>query len=458
MKQFLLTLLIFLFCFYIKTFSQNPEWIVYNMANSEMPGNDISCIENDEFGNMWIGVNGDCCYLIHFDGINLEEKYSIGPIMLPDSKCIFRIMSMITPDDKGIMWLGTSIGLIEFDGTSFTRWDKTNSYLPGNFIQDIAKDSEGTKWLATGFPTGIEGETYGLVKIDSDWKVTTFDTLNSQIPSNNVWCIEIDKYDNVWVGTSMYAWAPFGGKGLAKFDGTTWTLYNVNNSGLPSNNIIDIKIDDADNKWILTESGLARYDNFSWEVYNREEEDYWAVSCLAIDKSGSKFIGTGARTNATLGMLRFDGTDWSQYDENNSGLPSHHICGIGVDKFNNKWIGTNYGDSGTGAGLVVFNEGGVVTDIKNVLSVYPNHYQLMQNYPNPFNPSTSISFSIPSDGHVTLGIYDVLGNAVALLENGYKSAGTYSYNFDATKLTSGIYFYTIRSGSFFETKKMLLMK
>lgn len=88
----------------------------------------------------------------------------------------------------------------------------------------------------------------------------------------------------------------------------------------------------------------------------------------------------------------------------------------------------------------------------------PTDYQLMQNYPNPFNPTTNISFSIPSDGQVSLAIYDVLGNEVAQLENGYKSAGNYSYSFDATNLTSGIYFYTIRSGKFLETKKMLLMK
>ena len=88
----------------------------------------------------------------------------------------------------------------------------------------------------------------------------------------------------------------------------------------------------------------------------------------------------------------------------------------------------------------------------------PQNYKLSQNYPNPFNPTTLVSFSIPSDGLVNLAIYDVLGNEVEQLENGFKSAGNYSYLFDASKLTSGIYFYTIRSGKFVETKKMLLMR
>ncbi len=88
----------------------------------------------------------------------------------------------------------------------------------------------------------------------------------------------------------------------------------------------------------------------------------------------------------------------------------------------------------------------------------PNNFELAQNYPNPFNPTTSISYSIPNDARVTLAIYDVLGNRVTILENSHKSAGTYSYSFDASNLTSGIYFYTVKAGSFTSTKKMLLMK
>lgn len=98
------------------------------------------------------------------------------------------------------------------------------------------------------------------------------------------------------------------------------------------------------------------------------------------------------------------------------------------------------------------------SDVVEVSIVSPNNFELLQNYPNPFNPTTSISYSIPENGNVTLSVYDVLGNRVALLENGNRTAGSYSTSFDASKLTSGIYFYTIRSGNFTGTKKMLLMK
>ncbi|MBK8944021.1 MAG: T9SS type A sorting domain-containing protein [Ignavibacteriae bacterium] len=88
----------------------------------------------------------------------------------------------------------------------------------------------------------------------------------------------------------------------------------------------------------------------------------------------------------------------------------------------------------------------------------PQNFELRQNYPNPFNPVTSITYSIPNDGHVELGIYDILGNEVEIVENGIKPAGSYTFSFDASKLTSGIYFYKIKTNNFISIKKMMLMK
>ena len=85
-------------------------------------------------------------------------------------------------------------------------------------------------------------------------------------------------------------------------------------------------------------------------------------------------------------------------------------------------------------------------------------YSLSQNYPNPFNPTTSINFSIPQDGLVKLVVYDILGKEVATIVNGEQAAGTYQVTFDASRLTSGVYFYKITSGDFSDVKKMLLVK
>jgi hypothetical protein len=85
-------------------------------------------------------------------------------------------------------------------------------------------------------------------------------------------------------------------------------------------------------------------------------------------------------------------------------------------------------------------------------------YALLQNYPNPFNPSTQISFELPKDGNVTLKVYDVLGKEAAVLENGYKRAGKYTVNFNASNLAAGIYLYQLRAGNSVITKKMSLVK
>ncbi len=85
-------------------------------------------------------------------------------------------------------------------------------------------------------------------------------------------------------------------------------------------------------------------------------------------------------------------------------------------------------------------------------------FELGQNYPNPFNPSTTINFSVATSVFVSLKVYDVLGNQVATLVNEEKSVGNYKVEFDAAGFTSGIYFYKLQSGSFVETRKMILLK
>lgn len=88
----------------------------------------------------------------------------------------------------------------------------------------------------------------------------------------------------------------------------------------------------------------------------------------------------------------------------------------------------------------------------------PLEFQLSQNYPNPFNPNTTINWQLAASSFVTLKVYDVLGNEAATLINNELEAGSHSVNFDASHLSSGIYFYTLKTGSFIQTNKMLLLK
>jgi len=100
----------------------------------------------------------------------------------------------------------------------------------------------------------------------------------------------------------------------------------------------------------------------------------------------------------------------------------------------------------------------VVTGISDSEPVMVERFTLANNYPNPFNPSTKIQYSLPTSEYVSLKVYDIIGREVATLVNTQQSAGSYDVEFNASNLTSGVYFYKINAGSFDAVKKMLLVK
>jgi hypothetical protein len=110
------------------------------------------------------------------------------------------------------------------------------------------------------------------------------------------------------------------------------------------------------------------------------------------------------------------------------------------------------------ASLWLAKVGESVTAISPTAAAVPTHFALEQNYPNPFNPTTTITYWVPSSNAVSLNVYDVLGREVAVVVNERKAAGRYAASFDASKLTSGIYFYRLTTGGYTQTKKMVLVK
>jgi len=101
---------------------------------------------------------------------------------------------------------------------------------------------------------------------------------------------------------------------------------------------------------------------------------------------------------------------------------------------------------------------GFVVGVKDEKSIQPTAYTLRQNYPNPFNPSTTIEYSIPRESMVSVKIFNILGQEVKTLVNENEAPGNYSIKFNATDLSSGIYFYSLRAGNYYQVKKMMLIK
>jgi hypothetical protein len=114
-----------------------------------------------------------------------------------------------------------------------------------------------------------------------------------------------------------------------------------------------------------------------------------------------------------------------------------------------------YGNSTVDSADVKFkNNKAGIADPQNII---PLTFDLKQNYPNPFNPETHISYSIPNGGFVELKVYDVIGREIQTLVSKHQKAGIYSVTFNAGELASGIYIYSLKSGNFLKTKKLLLI-
>ena len=117
-------------------------------------------------------------------------------------------------------------------------------------------------------------------------------------------------------------------------------------------------------------------------------------------------------------------------------------------------------------GLATYFDNIVVTQLATAVEnnpTVPTEFSLLQNYPNPFNPTTKISYNLPSSGYVSLTVYDLLGREIASLVSSEQSAGQHDVNWNGkskigTEVPSGVYLYTLNSGNFTSTKKMILMK
>ncbi|MBX7044741.1 MAG: T9SS type A sorting domain-containing protein [Ignavibacteria bacterium] len=158
-------------------------------------------------------------------------------------------------------------------------------------------------------------------------------------------------------------------------------------------------------------------------------------------------VGYGVAFGGTIVQTNNGGTNWVT----NSSPSSATLNDIAFTSYE---IGYIAGNNGT----ILKTTSGGLTFVQQVNSSIPEKYALSQNFPNPFNPETEIQFDLPEEIFVSLKVYDISGKEVANLFSGIKEAGKYTVSFDANRLPSGTYFYTLQTGKFTETKKMVLMK
>jgi len=191
-------------------------------------------------------------------------------------------------------------------------------------------------------------------------------------------------------------------------------------------------------------------DNKLVELYNKRSN--------ANDVFQASFTRTGLNNVAPreIRYRKYSSGSWNVSDpKSDASISVTGLVGSSVVELANgtaclSYVGVNSFD-------VYFDNEAWVTDVTPETGI-PEVFSLQQNYPNPFNPSTTIKFSIPEQTNVTLKIFNSIGQEVASLLNGEMAAGNHSVDFNASKLSSGVYFYRIDSPSFTSTKKMILIK
>ena len=341
--------------------------------------------------------------------------------------------SSVAIDKNYNKWIGVDDQLIRYDDESWFVYDTSNSpiFYSSHNINNIVIDKNGTKWFTKN----------GLYKYDNEsWNVYTTD--NSEIPSNNIECLAVDLSGIVWLGHT--------GLGVGSFDGEEWNLFDTTTVGPQLYIPFSIYVDSINTKWICTYDGLLSFDGYSWAVYDTNNTDLPSNvirDCL-FDNSGNMWVGTAK------GVGVFNGTSWMIYNSTNSSLKQNYIRSLDKSDNNTIWITVGQG------GLSVYNENGFLTVAEP--NQKPESGVKLSGYPNPFILETNICFKAPESLNGNLVIYNLMGQKIKTLHQGFISSGENDFIWDGTNdngsdVENGIYFCQLYATKPIGTCKLLLL-
>lgn len=245
--------------------------------------------------------------------------------------------------------------------------------------------------------------------------------------------------------------------------------YNIKNtSGAALNNVY------AGLYTWMTPNGITNTGNIS-RLLNANKLAYTYNTTVA-----DRYLGVGIMTNQPLNFKIYSSTELlngfttqEKWDALSNGVsndslgPGGNAFVLGVGPFNLapnqvETVGFAILNASSVADLITKNSQAIVkygtVGIQTISTEVPKVFSLSQNYPNPFNPVTRIQFAVPKNEIVSIRVYDILGKEVATLVNEQKNAGTYEVDFNASSLSSGVYFYRMQAGYFADIKRMMVIK
>ncbi|NOX65882.1 MAG: T9SS type A sorting domain-containing protein [Chlorobi bacterium] len=438
---------------------------IYSQINNSSKSN-INSIQIDDFINLGESVND----LFIDPEINnrLVAIVSVDTISISTDNGITRIPTKVISHESGS-------GVILFSTFSFNPSNPDTGYLAagGDLLKTVDR---GVTWDSTN-----------MFKSFNEVDYVVYDPISPDI-------VFVSNFRPMFYETHLFR-STDGGNSWAIVDTMTEYEKIVFNS-LDANVIYGIELNSYIRKSI--DSGET------WETVNNNLSTYWDdLRALEISKSNPDILYCGQLYNSEhdnwiLAMTTNGGESWERIDSTLLEIdPEGIVLNILVDQYVEGRLYVSYTgglylteDNGKHFQKIYSgNAGKIWSDNKNPATIYfnsdqgllrfidtvtvgvekvtnnlPDNFRLEQNYPNPFNPSTIIKYSIPrsteyySVPHVTLRVFDILGEEITTLVNKEQKSGNYEVEFNANKLASGLYFYRLTTNGFTKTMKMILLK
>ncbi|HWQ82170.1 MAG TPA: T9SS type A sorting domain-containing protein [Ignavibacteria bacterium] len=440
-----------------KTSNNGANWVAANSGLTNLSVTTIANIASPVY--TYIGTQGS--------GMFYSLNYStwVNPLVnlyntSPKSMCI----------KDGNVYTGTYLNGMYKTTNTGGNWTAINTGLPASsVVNDVITDgtniyaatatglyktaNDGASWTGIGTtitPTNyflsvikvgsvLYGGTFGGGVFTSTNEGANWTAMNSGLTNLNVWDLDYD-------ASNIYAATASGGVFKYPLAGTSWVEAN---NGLPTG--FDIRM--------LTVTGSKVYAGFIGLYVSTDGGSSWTstandslagkrVRCVYSFDGGNKLL-VGTYNNGVYVSINGGANFYSA----NYGL--HPLSDVNCITLVN---GTDVFAGVYGLGIWKRPLAEIISGIKLISTEIPDKFKLGQNYPNPFNPVTNIKFEVPSTSNVVLKVYSSTGKEVSTIVNGLYRTGIYEATFDASGLSSGVYFYKLITDKFTQTKKMIVLK
>jgi len=410
-------------------YAQTDFW----QRTNELNGTYVTAVATNASGHVFAATSDSGLFRSTDDGaswVNIRSQYVGSVVVAPDGRIY------VPGIDSGRTYIFGSSDNGETWNKLGGGWCKIILIGGGCTPPDvhIATGSQQRLFTAVGYHAHDIDENLGI------WRSTNLGlTWDSLARFGGYAALYSDRDDRLFACVRSYDLEPPFSTFRSTDQGTTWSHAD---SGLTRGYswINTLAFNSANQAYAGVDNTIFRSSNHGdiWTVYDTVDA---GISEMIFDQNDSLYVATNGE-----GVYR-------NGNQVNSGLTNLYVTSIAVSPAGYIYAGT--ADSG------VFRSVLPTVGVKETSGEQPSSFLLHQNYPNPFNASTRIRFDIPQAGYVILRVFDLLGREVARLVDGESTPGRFEIPFDASELSSGVYFYRLEvqsAGRYTETKKLLLLR